>query len=67
MNKAKLTRKVAAVAASAALAVGIFAAAPLSADAANRRSNWSHSASYTANGVSHSTTWVSALDIANGV
>lgn len=66
MNKAKLTRKVAAVAASAALAVGIFAAAPLSADAANRKSNWSHSTSYIANGVSHSANRVGAFD-ANGV
>jgi hypothetical protein len=68
MNKANLTRKVAAVAASAALAVGVFAAAPLSADAAStaRKSNWSHSTAYVANGVSHTAQRVTPSD-ANGV
>jgi hypothetical protein len=69
MNKAKLIRRVAAVAASAALSVGAFAVAPLSADAAGtaRKSNWSHSTSFYANGVSHSDQRVTAYDVANGV
>lgn len=54
MKKVKFTRRVAAAAVSLALAGGIAAAAPLSADAAQLkpRSNWTYSA-IEANGVSY--------------
>ncbi|HET9648039.1 MAG TPA: hypothetical protein VFP34_07385 [Microlunatus sp.] len=53
MNKSKLTRRIVAATASAALAVGIFAAAPLSADAA-KKTNYSFSKISTVRPTLHS-------------
>ncbi len=68
MHKVKLTRRIAAATVSLALAAGIFAAAPLSADAAKARpakSNWRYVAEADANGVSY--TPIVAESYANGV